>query len=288
MMIKHVISVSILLAIWSVFFVSGFAVVAQTTDSSLKFKPQVIIPNTDFNQYKDYSVGTYEGGYFTATLLPKYVAAIFKFGVWISITLAIFMMMLGGFIWTTAGGAQERVTSAKSYISHAITGLVLALLSYGILEGINPETLKLDAFKIKVVTPVSYESTLHYCQKSDGTKWTYAKPCVELGPDYTELIMKSYYCEITLKNPYDKLLFCVTNMEKNYDTKASYVGTYLPGVINKMELDSEGNGRYSGSSACYNSDKPQCDDFTAQASAQGQLLVFTYERFMVVREQYNR
>src|SRR3989344_7845324 len=177
--------------IFIVLFIFGYGVLYVISyayaQESLKFDPQVTIPYTEFEAGREaIPVGTYEGGYFTATLLPKYVAAIFKFGVWISITLAIFMMMLGGFIWTTAGGAQERVTSAKSYISHAITGLVLALLSYGILEGINPELLRLGAFKIKTASKVTLGAPWHCCiDKTSNKRFFFQRTVAESDANYT-------------------------------------------------------------------------------------------------------
>lgn len=78
------------------------------------------------------------------TIFPEYISAMYRFAIWIAITLGIFMMMVGGFQWLTAGGSPDRVGKAKGYISNAITGIIIALFSFIILQTINPRLVELS------------------------------------------------------------------------------------------------------------------------------------------------
>jgi len=46
---------------------------------------------------------------------------------------AVVMIILGGFIWMTAAGNEEKVRKAKAILTSAIIGLVIVLLSFAIL-----------------------------------------------------------------------------------------------------------------------------------------------------------
>jgi|SRR3989338_3059815 len=82
-------------------------------------------------------------------IFPQYILSLYRFAIWIAITLAIFMMMVAGFQWLTAGGSPDRVGKAKGYISNAIIGLVIALFSFIILQTINPRLVDLTLPEIE-------------------------------------------------------------------------------------------------------------------------------------------
>lgn len=46
---------------------------------------------------------------------------------------AVVMIILGGFIWMTAAGNEEKVKKAKAILTSAVIGLVIVLLSWAIL-----------------------------------------------------------------------------------------------------------------------------------------------------------
>ncbi len=86
-----------------------------------------------------------------ANLIAQYITALYKFGVGAAAVLAVVMIMVGGFIWLTAGGNQERVTAAKGYITGALIGLVVALGSYSVLKVVNPSLVFFTPLKIPMV-----------------------------------------------------------------------------------------------------------------------------------------
>lgn len=47
---------------------------------------------------------------------------------------AVIMILYGGFMWLTAGGSEDRITSAKKIISAAVVGLVIILLAWAIVN----------------------------------------------------------------------------------------------------------------------------------------------------------
>jgi len=45
---------------------------------------------------------------------------------------AVVMILIGGFMWMTAGGSEEKIKKAKALIFQGIIGLVIILASYAI------------------------------------------------------------------------------------------------------------------------------------------------------------
>lgn len=57
--------------------------------------------------------------------------------------LAVIMIIIAGVQWVTSGGNSEMISSAKKRIGGALTGLLIAYLSYTILNTINPALVNL-------------------------------------------------------------------------------------------------------------------------------------------------
>lgn len=89
--------------------------------------------------------------YYYIPWLAQYIGAVYKFGVGAAAILAVIVIIMGGFIWTTAGGNQERVTAAKGYIIGALVGLIIALGSYTIIKIVNPSLIYLAPLRIQYV-----------------------------------------------------------------------------------------------------------------------------------------
>lgn len=99
--------------------------------------------------------------------IGQYISRLYMFAVSLSTILAVVVIMVAGLIWTTAGGNQTQVVTAKNYISGAVLGLILMLGSYTILYLINPELVKFDGIRLKYVPEEVLEptnlSTANYC-----------------------------------------------------------------------------------------------------------------------------
>lgn len=75
--------------------------------------------------------------------LPNYVKAILNAGLVLIVLSAVFMVMVGGFLYLTSAGNTSRAGTAKDIIFDALIGLGLALLAYLILYVINPDLVNL-------------------------------------------------------------------------------------------------------------------------------------------------
>ena len=68
---------------------------------------------------------------------------------------AVVIMLIGGFEWMTAGGNEEKVTSAKSRIFMGILGLAIILSAYAIarfvLEQLYIATTGEDTYDVEVL-----------------------------------------------------------------------------------------------------------------------------------------
>lgn len=95
-----------------------------------------------------------------ANNLPMYLVAIFKFAIGFAGLMAVVMITIGGFQYMSTdaiGGKSE----GKERITQAVTGLLLAIASWLILNTINPKTLefKLTADKVAPISSPTSSTT---------------------------------------------------------------------------------------------------------------------------------
>lgn len=74
----------------------------------------------------------------SATDIPGYLSAVYQWLVRAAVVFAMVAFVVGGIIWTTAGGNKQRVEKAKDIIKNTLIGMSLALGSYALLFVINP------------------------------------------------------------------------------------------------------------------------------------------------------
>ncbi len=75
--------------------------------------------------------------------LPQYINYLFIFGLGIIAILALTQMMIGGLTYILAAGNVAKVEDAKDTIKQALIGLGLLLVSYLLLNTINPDLVNL-------------------------------------------------------------------------------------------------------------------------------------------------
>jgi len=85
--------------------------------------------------------------------IGNYIKTVYRYAIGGVGILAAVVMMFGGVIWITAGGNASRVGEAKAWIGAALSGLVLALLSYMVLNAINPALVEFKTYQ--TITPIS-------------------------------------------------------------------------------------------------------------------------------------
>jgi len=107
--------------------------------------------------------------------IAEYIEALYNYSIIIVGLLAVIVMMIGGVIWLTAGGNQERIGQGKGFIKGGVLGLTIAICSYLILYIINP--------KLTILSPINVQ----YTNKEDLPEFDLSKSAEELGISQTEL-----------------------------------------------------------------------------------------------------
>ncbi len=129
-------------------------------EESLKFTPQVPIPGSEFG---DESVPVGESAQSKdpetdrqittvySTLLPRYIKAIYNYGIGIAAFLALAMIVAGGLIWLTSAGSTEKIGTARSMIVSAVIGLVILLATYTLLQILSPALLNFKPIETEYI-----------------------------------------------------------------------------------------------------------------------------------------
>jgi len=142
-----------------------------------------------------------------ATLfLACYIRALYVFFLQAAVVLAVFMIVVGGFQWLMAAGNSSNVGKAKATITGAITGLVLALISYFIFAQINSKLV--DFGPIDGLTMVKLNNLT-------GSS--------NYDPNFGCSNIEKEQCDEKI-DPFCKWVDskCVTTVEKQYNAKEHY------------------------------------------------------------------
>jgi len=141
----------------SLLFVFPLIVQAQTDPVSLDFHPQVPIPGSAFSQ-ESVKVGSYSAssGKMVSNLLPLYIMAIYNYGLAIVGILATLVLMGGGLLWLTSGGDAGKITQAKELITGSVSGVIILVVAWIILNTINPNLVNFKPIETIYIIKTSY------------------------------------------------------------------------------------------------------------------------------------
>lgn len=86
----------------------------------------------------------------TSSDLPTYLKNLYLLALWIVGICALFMLVIGGFLYLSSAGNTALIGSAKKTITGALIGLVIALITWLILNTINPSltTVNLNSISL--------------------------------------------------------------------------------------------------------------------------------------------
>ena len=73
------------------------------------------------------------------TPLTSYISVVIVFLTVLIVAVGVIAIVVGGYLYMTAGGSGDRVQLAKSIVAAAIIGIVLALTAFVLLSTISPE-----------------------------------------------------------------------------------------------------------------------------------------------------
>lgn len=79
----------------------------------------------------------------------------YNIGLGIAGILAVVMIVVAGIQWVTSGGNSEMISSAKKRIGGALIGLLIAYLSYTILNIVNPALINLRLPQVYMIRPIN-------------------------------------------------------------------------------------------------------------------------------------
>ncbi len=71
-----------------------------------------------------------QAGYGTTTALPVVIGRIVNIVLGLMGLIAVVIIIIGGFMWMTSGGSEEKVKKAKSLMGYAVIGLVIVIIAY--------------------------------------------------------------------------------------------------------------------------------------------------------------
>ena len=133
----------------------------------------VQIPDLDFSNKISQKNGVIE-----VSFLSEYIGAVYKFLLGAAVTIAIVMIMIGGFQYVLGSGGFGDVKKGKERIKNAITGLILLMGVSLILSTVNPNLVLFKPLLIEYIKPSpwvlqSIEENLQSCGTIKGS----VKPC---------------------------------------------------------------------------------------------------------------
>ncbi len=131
---------------------SSVGVEGPQEKTEVKFVPQITIPGSITIGGQPISFTKGMPVIINNDTIGQYLAVFYRFFVMAIAVMAVVMVMWGGFKRIYAAGSPERVKDANDTIVSAISGLAIALLSYTLLNLINPKLTEFQTLKVDKVT----------------------------------------------------------------------------------------------------------------------------------------
>ena len=243
-----IIGVIVLIVVMNILLINSVVAAYLFSESSRPTAPnlQVKIPFLSFSSIGD--TGTIRFG---NTVYDKweiywirdYISGVYKFALVAAGILVVTMIMVGGILYTTAAGNQNRIAQGMEYISSAITGLVILIFAYMILWVVNSDIVKTQGIiTYGLKSPLSEALTRQldltvYIMPSfscDVDRESYLKQICDVTPIETSFLLncnryknRKFYLdnklEERIRNCYDK-----EGAEKNKCITDKSIGIYFP------------------------------------------------------------
>lgn len=106
----------------------------------------------------------------------KFIQWIYRYGIMVAGVLAMVMIVIAGLQWVTSAGSPERITSAKKRIGSALMGLFVAVVSFFILNTVNPYLVNLRLPQVWRINTIGLVP--EYCEEIKDKKLSN----LEVGP----------------------------------------------------------------------------------------------------------
>lgn len=99
--------------------------------------------------------------------LPTYINTIYTWLLPAASLIAVVMLMIGGLQYVLSRGKSKYIEKAKTRITNAITGLVLLLAVFVILNLIDPRLTALNTLKIPMIKEITLLDAASSCERLD-------------------------------------------------------------------------------------------------------------------------
>jgi len=120
--------------------------------------PALSIPINTINLSSATCSGADNSGNCEIPWIAEYIQGVYRYGLGIGGILAAIVLMAGGVLWLVSAGDASKITQAKDLILGSITGLIILVGSYIILDQINPELTTLKSISVKMLERITIES----------------------------------------------------------------------------------------------------------------------------------
>lgn len=126
--------------------------------------------------------------------IAEYIILIYKYLLGIAGILATIVVVVAGVLWLTAGGNTQQITTAKSYISNVLVGLILLFGAHFLLQTINPALIRLELPPIRMLRQLPFfgECTAGggRIQLSPASRESAERSCGDYCPGLQNMILK--------------------------------------------------------------------------------------------------
>lgn len=121
------------------------------------------------------------------TGIVDFIQFIYQYSVVVIGVLAVAVMIFAGFGWMISGGSPDKITESKKRIGGAVMGLLIALLSYTILNLVNPYLVNLRAPQVWLINPMAL--TTPFCKDIKGSEVKFAMAYSQKGAKMSDEVL---------------------------------------------------------------------------------------------------
>lgn len=100
--------------------------------------------------------------------LGDFIQYMYRYAIIIAGILGVVMVIRAGFSWITSGGSSDSISKAKQQIANAVIGITLAVLSYAVLNTINPYLVNLRLPQVWLINTQGLVRP--FCDQLEGKK----------------------------------------------------------------------------------------------------------------------
>ena len=88
--------------------------------------------------------------------IAQYIQGVYKYGLGVGGILAAIVLMAGGLLWLVSAGDASKISQAKDLILGSVTGLIILMGTYLILDQINPGLNNLKSISLKMLETTNF------------------------------------------------------------------------------------------------------------------------------------